>query len=278
MELVVLDKRIHDLIDENAVIEKLDTGFVFVEGPVYLNGTYYFTDFQVDKIFTYKDGVTTLIDDKSDFSIGMTYDRKRDRILRATRNQRAITTLDNKIVCNNYKGIPINGSNDVIVDSKGRIYFSDPIPSPPRELPEPKMGHPSTFMYDVDKDEMILIDKTLDRPNGLALSPDEKYLYIDCTTTSTVHRVDIQSLEMELFVQFDESYGPGRCDGMRVDKEGNLYVTGPGGVWLVAADATILGLIKTPEPTANLCFDDCGLFLTASTSIYRVDTKIPSAV
>jgi len=275
MELVVFDKRVHDLVDENATIEKLDTGFVFVEGPVYLNGTYYFTDFQVDKIFTYKDGVTTLIDDKSDFSIGLTYDRKRDRILRATRNQRAITTMDNEVVCNNYKGIPINGSNDVIVDSKGIIYFSDPLS---RELEGPQMGHPSTFMYDPDTDEMTLIDKTLGRPNGLALTPDEKYLYIDCTNTSTVHRVDLQTLKMELFCTFDESYGSGRCDGMRIDEQGNLYVTGPGGVWLVGPDAVILGLIKTPEPTANLCFDDRGLFLTATTSIYRVDTKIPSAV
>ena len=275
MELVVFDKRVCDLVDEKSPIEKLDTGFVFVEGPVYLNGTYYFTDFQVDKIFTYKDGVTTLIDDKSDFSIGMTYDRKNDRILRATRNQRAITTLDNKVVCNNYNGIPINGSNDVIVDSKGNIYFSDPLS---RELPDPQIGHPSTFMYDPGKDEMVMIDKTLGRPNGLALSPDEKYLYIDCTNTCTVHRVDMQTLKMELFCRFDESYGPGKCDGMRVDKQGNLYVTGPGGVWMAAPDGTILGLMKTPEPTANLCFDDRGLFLTATTSIYRVDTKIPSAV
>jgi gluconolactonase len=277
MELVVFNERVHDLVDESAEIEKLDTGFVFVEGPVYLNGTYYFTDFQVDKIYTYKDGVTTLIDDKSDFSIGMTYDRKNDRILRATRNQRAITTLDNKVVCNNYNGIPINGSNDVIVDSKGRIYFSDPIPTG-KVLEGPQMGHPSTFMYDADKDEMVLLDKTLSRPNGLALSPDEKFLYIDDTNTSAVHRLDMHSLKIELFAQFDDAMGDGRCDGMRIDELGNLYVTGPGGVWMVAADGTILGLMKTPEPTANLCFDDSGLFLTATTSIYRVDTKIPSAV
>ena len=275
MDLAVFDKRVHDLVDENAVIEKLDTGFVFVEGPVYLDGTYYFTDFQVDKIYTYKDGVTTLVDDKSDFSIGMTYDRKNDRILRATREQRAITTLDNKVVCNNYKGVPINGSNDVIVDSKGRIYFSDPLS---REIEGPQIGHSSTFMYDPDSDEMVMLDKTLGRPNGLALSPDEKILYIDDTNTNTVHKLDMQTLKMKLFAKFDDSYGSGCCDGMRIDENGNLYVTGPGGIWLVAPDGTILGLIKTPEPAANLCFDDHGIFITASTSIYRVDTKIPSAV
>jgi len=72
--------------------------------------------------------------------------------------------------------------------------------------------------------------------------------------------------------------GSGKPDGLRLDKLGNIYLTGPGGIWLIDPEGTILGLIRIPEIAANLCFDDKGLFITASTSIYRVDTKIPSAV
>jgi gluconolactonase len=123
-----------------------------------------------------------------------------------------------------------------------------------------------------------MLESTLEYPNGLALSPDETLLYIVDTKTFTVHRMDLAARKLELFVQLDESYGPGKPDGFRLDERGNLYVTGPGGIWLVNPQGEILGLIKMPEVAANLCFDEKGLFITASTGIYRVDTKIPSAV
>jgi gluconolactonase len=90
--------------------------------------------------------------------------------------------------------------------------------------------------------------------------------------------MDLATRKMELFVHFDETMGEGKADGMRVDKEGNLYVTGPGGIWLVDPGGEALGLIRMPECAANLCFDGKGIFITATSSIYRVDTKIPPAV
>jgi len=275
MELVVFNDKIYDIVDPTAPLEKLDTGFVFVEGPVYHNKVYYFTDFTVDKIYRYENGKTTLINDQSFFAIGMTYDRKSDRILRCTREQHAITELDGKVIVNNYKGVRLNGSNDVIVDSKGRIFFTDPLS---RKIEGEQIGHSSVFMYEEDKDELTMLESTLTYPNGLALSPDETILYIIDTNTITVHKMNLATKNMELFIHLDETMGEGRPDGIRLDKNGNLYVTGPGGVWLVDPNGEALGLIKMPERAVNLCFDEKGIFITATSSIYRVDTKIPSAV
>jgi gluconolactonase len=275
MELEVFDNRVYDVVDPSAPLEKLATGFVFTEGPVYHAGVYYFTDFQVNKIFRFEHGKCTLLNDDSHFSIGMTWDRKKERILRCARDLRAIVDLEGHIICNAYKGIPINGSNDIIVDSRGRIYFSDPLS---RKLEDPQIGHPSVFRYDEDTAEMVMIESTLSRPNGLALSPDEKILYIIDSNTVSVHKMDLETRNLEHVITFDTSYGKGVPDGMRLDRKGNLYVTGPGGIWLVDPAGKALGLIRVPEVAANVCFDDRGIFITASTSIYRVDTKIPSAV
>jgi gluconolactonase len=275
MELTVFDQSVYELVDPAAPMEKLAGGFTFTEGPVFVDGIVYFTDFMVNKIFTYHDGVVTLIDDHSDFSIGLAYDRKRKKILRCTRERRAITDMEGNVIVGHYNGVPINGSNDVVVDSAGRVYFSDPLS---RVLEGEQIGHSSVFCYDEDAGVMTMLEGTLGRPNGLALTPDEKHLYIIDSNEFSLYIMDLATREMRLFITLDQSYGTSGPDGMRVDKLGNVYTTGPGGVWLVNPDGKALGIIHTPENAANLCFDAKGLFITASTGIYRVDIKIPSAV
>jgi len=277
MELEVFSDKVNDLVDPGSVLEKLDSGYTFTEGPVYHEGVYYFTDFMVNKIFRYipAQGKPVLINSDSHFAIGMTYDRRKNRILRCTRDLRAITDLEGNIIVNQYQGVPINGSNDIIVDTKGLIFFSDPLS---RKIEGIQLGHSSVFMYDEDRDELSIIEQTLSYPNGLALSPDETILYIADTSSYSLFRMDLQTKKLELFAKLNESMGSGKPDGLRLDKLGNIYLTGPGGIWLIDPEGTILGLIRIPEIAANLCFDDKGLFITASTSIYRVDTKIPSAV
>jgi gluconolactonase len=275
MELVILDDRVRDLVDPSAPLEKLGTGFQLTEGPVYHDGVVYFTDWPASKIFRYVDGKIVLLNDNSYNTIGMTYDRRKRRILRCARELHAITELDGKVIVDNYRGVRINGSNDIVVDLKGRIYFSDPLS---RKIEGEQIGHSSVFMYDEDAGEMAMLESTLTRPNGVALSLDERILFIIDTDTLTVHAMDLATGRMELFVRFDQGMGEGRPDGMRFDARGNLYCTGPGGVWIVDPDGRHLGLIRVPEKTANLCFDGRGIFITASTSIYHVDTKVPAAV
>jgi gluconolactonase len=278
MDIEIFSDKVYELIDSASPLVKLDTGFTFTEGPVWHDGVYYFTDFMVNKIFRYENGKSVLINGDSHFSIGMTYDRRKKRILRCARDIRAITDLDGNIICNKWNGIPINGSNDVIVDSAGRIFFSDPLSR--TDLTDPQIGHPSFFMYNEERGEMTMIEKDLPRPNGLALSPDEKILYLIDTTLLAIFELDLATMKRkkEPLVTFDKSFGDGLPDGMRLDANGNIYTSGPGGIWIVSPSGEKLGLIKMPEVAANLCFDDRGLFITASTSIYRVDTKAVSAV
>lgn len=275
MELTVFDDRIYDLVDPDAEMVKLAGGFRFTEGPVYRDGIVYFTDFMLNKIYKYENGEAVLIDDDSHFSIGLTYDRTRDKILRTTRELRAITDMDGNVIVGHYNGIPINGSNDVVADSKGRVYFTDPLS---RVIEGVQIGHSSVFCYDEAAGTMEMLDKTLTYPNGLALSPDESILYIIDTNTVSLYRMDLATREMELFIKLDEQYGKGRPDGMRLDERGNIYTTGPGGIWIVTPEAIALGIIHTPETAANLCFDGTGLFITASTGVYHVDTKVAAAV
>jgi gluconolactonase len=271
MNLQIFDERVLELLDPKAPLEKLATGYTFVEGPVWHDGVYHFPDFMVNKVYRYEKGVVTLIDDDSHFAIGQTWDRRKKRILRCSRDLRAITDSDKNIIVNNYQGTPINGSNDVIVDTKGRIFFSDPLS---RKIEGPQIGHSSMFMFDEDALRLEMLETTLTYPNGLALSLDESLLYISDTNDGSLDTLSLEKRKLETFVHLDESVGGGKPDGLRLDSRGNIYTTGPGGIWIVAPSGAILGLLKMPEVAANLCFDDTGLFITASTSIYHVETKV----
>lgn len=275
MELTVFDKRVLGLLDPEAPLKKLATGYVFCEGPVYHNGVHYFTDFQVNRIYRYENGKAVCIDDDSYFTIGLTYDSCHDRILGCTREKHAITDiLTKQIVVDQYQGIRLNGSNDLVVTRNGKIYFTDPLS---RKIEGEQIGHSSVFSYMPETGEMESLETTLTYPNGIALSPDEKVLYIIDTNTISVYQLDLETRTFGLFAKLDTAYGEGRPDGMRVDADGNLYVTGPGGVWILGPDATPLGLIHTPERAANLCLDDEGIFITATSSVYHVAAKIPGA-
>jgi gluconolactonase len=279
MELQIFDDKIHNLIDESAPLEKLASGYKFVEGPAHVSalGITYFTDFMLNKIYKFdrKSGKITLIDDDSHYSIGLFYDKKKNRILRTARDLRSIADMDGNVIVHEYDGVPINGSNDVIVDSKGKIYFTDPLT---RTIEGPQVGHSSVFCYDEETKKMDMLEDTLSFPNGLALSPDEKILYIAETKHSELYTLNMETRKFECFIKIDTEYGAGKPDGLRIDTLGNIYTTGPGGIWVISPEGKALALIKIPEVAANLCFDDTGLFITASTSIYHVNTKTRPAV
>lgn len=277
MDLLVFDETIHTLLDESAPLEKLASGYTFTEGPVHVRGVTYFTDFLINKIYRFdrKSGEITLIDDDSHFSIGMTYDKKHDRILRCARDIRSITDLSGNVIVHEYHGTPINGSNDVIVDSKGRIYFTDPLS---RKIEGAQIGHSSVFRYNEETKNLEILEQTLTYPNGLALSPNEDMLYIADTNDYAVYTLDMATKKLTCFIKLDPKYGDGKPDGLRLDTLGNLYCSGPSGIWVISPEGKALGLINMPEVAANLCFDDTGLFITASTSVYHLDTKTRPAV
>jgi sugar lactone lactonase YvrE len=181
-----------------------------------------------------------------------------------------------------FDGKKLNSPNDVVCRGDGAIFFTDPPygltarvgVEAPKEL-----EFQGVYRIDVDGRLTLLVDD-FDRPNGLAFSPDETLLYVNDTARRHI-RVFAVDEEGNLSGDrvFAEISGDGRGapDGMKLDRAGNVYCTGPGGVWVNAPDGTSLGRIQVPEQTANLAWGDADwqtLYLTASTSLYRVRMKI----
>jgi len=197
-------------------------------------------------------------------------------------------------VAEQYGGKRLNSPNDLVLRSDGALYFSDP----PYGIQSAEVGEvreqeqPLNGLYLVPASagapagsEPILLADDFDRPNGLAFSPDERRLYVADTPRYQVRvfavRPDGRLEGGEVFAQFEAAQGEGRPDGMKVDTAGNLYTTGPGGLWIIAPDGEVLGRARFPEKTANCAWGDAdyrSLYVTASTSVYRLRVLIPGVV
>ena len=180
-------------------------------------------------------------------------------------------------VADSWDGKRLNSPNDVVVHSSGRIFFTDPPYGISPE--ESEIGFNGVYRIDSDG-SVTLLESDFGRPNGLAFSADESVLYIDDTERRNVLAFDLGSdfglTNDRVFVNMDveESGSP---DGMKVDTQGNLYITGAGGVWVVTQSAERLGTIAFPEHPANLAFggdDYKTLFVTARTGLYSVQVNI----
>ena len=268
-------------------ITKLCTGYHFSEGPVWdiKTDTLYFTDFQNLHIWqwTEKDGAK-LYRQNSNRSIGLSMD-SRGRIVSTESKVHAITYADHEkseVIVNAFQGKQLNSPNDVVVTKDGFVFFTDPYSEAmggPRELD-------FSGVFSVSpQGEARLVEDAYKRPNGLAFSPDESLLYVNETNMQSIFVYSVgkdkATQKIGLFAQVDVSYGKGAVDGMKVDIEGNVYVTGPGGVWVFSPEATPLTILYVPENVGNLCFggkDSKTLYITASTSVYSIETGIPGIV
>ena len=218
-------------------------------------------------------------------SNGLTYD-KQGRLVTCEHANRRVsrTAADGTVVtiASHYEGKRLNSPNDVVVKSDGSIYFSDP----PYGLTadygiegEQDLDFQGVYRLSPDGQTLTLLIDDFDRPNGLCFSPDESILYIDDTERMHVRAFDVQSDGTIANGRvFAEEEGEGAApDGMKIDVHGNVYLTGPGGIWVFDPSGEHLGIIQTPERSANLGWggDDWStLFITASTSIYRVQCKV----
>jgi len=294
--LEVRDPGLHDLVAPDAPIERVAGGLIFTEGPVWCAGHLLFSDIPNKRIVRWRrlpEGpeLTTYA---TGMSNGLTLDRQ-GRVLAAEHDGRRVTRVaedgTRTVLAEQYQGKRLNSPNDIVVKSDGAVYFTDPPygvrPAPPGTVrpagwwtqPIPGKEQACNGVYRLTPDGTLkLVADDFALPNGLALSPDESVLYIDDSAHKHIRAFDVApdgSLTRSRILLDMKSDDPGVPDGLKVDVRGNVFCTGPGGVWVCRPDGALLGRIVLPELPANLAWGEDGsvLFLTARTSVYRLATK-----
>jgi gluconolactonase len=281
-ELQPLSPEFWNLVDHQARLETVAGGFGFTEGPMWdADGFLYVSDETINKIFrVYPDGKKEEVIALGDPD-GNTFDR-RHRLIDCASVLRAIIEVTPngkyKILADHYDGKKFNSPNDVIVGPDGALYFTDPtldlVAGEKQEIP-----FQGVYRLD-DKGNVRLLTKDLTQPNGLAFSPDGKHFYIDDSEKRNIRVYDVgQDGTLSKGRIFGEEPGAkhdGVPDGIKVDKSGNLFITGPRGIWVWDAQGNHLGTIAMPEQPANLTWGDKDyrtLYITATTSVYRLELK-----
>ncbi len=276
----------YGLITVDAVIECVATGFQFTEGPVWFDEEkfFLFSDIPANKILKLTpDGQVTVFRHPSGNSNGLTRD-KQGRLIACEHSNRRITRTEDDgsitVLADKFQGKMLNSPNDVVVKSDGSVYFTDP----PYGIKKEQQEQPVQGVYRISPEgtEIKLVADSFERPNGLAFSPDERKLYVDNTEKDRYIRVfetneDGSLDDGEIFCDMDIDI-QGHPDGMKLDQFGNMYCTGPGGIWVIDRHGNHLGTIVTPEPPANCAWGDDdykSLYITATTSIYKIRVTIP---
>jgi len=272
-----------ELVNRDAKLETMATGFGFTEGPVWDKSDFlWVSDEELNKIFrVYPDGHREEMLALGDPD-GSTYDHDH-RLINTASVLRAIIRLskDGKsytVLTGDYEGKKFNSPNDVVLGPDGALYFTDPT----LDLPKgEKQEIPFQGVYRLDaKGKVTLLTKDLTQPNGLAFSPDGKHLYIDDSEQKNIRVYDFHSdgtiSNGRIFGSEDDGTKDGVPDGIRVDKKGNLFVVGPRGIWVWSPSGIHLGTIEVPEQPANLAWggaDNATLYITATTSVYKIPTR-----
>lgn len=304
-----LDPRLDQIVAADAKIEVLGMGYDWAEGPVWVKGggavpgvdvdSLLFSDIPHNRIHRWQPGSTVAVFmEPSGFtgpgsgasdrgSNGLTADRE-GRLILCEHGDRRLARLERgggkRTLADSWEGKRFNSPNDATVHSSGAIYFSDPPYGLPKQMEDPHRELDFCGVYRLGIDgKVTLLCRTMTRPNGICLSPDEKTLYV---AQSDPERPIWNAFKVQpdgtldagrLF--FDGTallkQRPGLPDGLRVDEAGNVFATGPGGVLVIAPDGTHLGTILTGQATANCCFGEDGraLFMTADSLLCRVRLK-----
>jgi gluconolactonase len=265
-------------------LELAATGYTFTEGPAWDGARLIFSDIPGDTVYAFipGEGPPTVLYTPSANANGHTFDRE-GRLLNAEHGSGEVTRWTQqdgrKTIVAAYQGKHLNSPNDVVVRSDGLILFTDP----PYGLGQrqSEVGFSGVFALDEASGRMVLIDDVLSRPNGLALSPDEKVLYVGDTATQTLWAYDLAAdgtaSGKRLVVDVTDESRPGRVDGVRVDSAGRVYVTCPGGICVVdPARGEVIERLATPKRATNLAWggpDLSELYITALTDVYRVKTR-----
>ncbi len=302
VKIVRLDPELDKLLAPDVKVEKLAGGFEWSEGPVWnkKDGYLLFSDIPNNRIVKW-DGkaasdylkpagytASAAFTGKEPGTNGLTYDAQ-GRLIACAHGDRVVVRLENDgkqrtVLAGKFEGKRLNSPNDLVYKSNGDLYFTDPPYGLPKGVDDPAREMNYCGVYRLGKGGLLtLLTKEVTRPNGIAFSPDEKTLYVASSDPDKAiwmsYPVKADGTLDKGKVFFDatawaKEKRPGLPDGLKVDKSGNLWATGPGGVLIFAPDGKHLGTIDTGVPTANVGFGDDGstLYITANHELLRVKT------
>jgi gluconolactonase len=291
MPVAVQSDKVRDLVDENAEVEQIATGFLFTEGPIWMaDGSLHFSDMPGDKRRRWhpSEGVT-ILRDPSNKCNGMTRDNDGNLIVCEHVTSSVVRERPDGVretLATHWGDKELNSPNDVVVASDGSIIFTDPTYG---RMPvfgierDQELDFQGVYRLPPGGGLQLLIDDFA-QPNGLCFNPDESQLYVNDTTRAHIRVFDVgPDHSLSNGRVFAERIGDGDLekgglvDGMKLDERGNVYVTGPDGVWIFAPNGEHLGVIEVPESVGNVNWggDDWRtLFIPASTSVYRIQLKV----
>jgi gluconolactonase len=301
------DPALDEVIGHNPKIFKLATGFQFTEGPVWVRdgGYLLFSDPNANLLYRYTPGAGQAEGQLSIFrpasgysgadiaeygqpgSNGLTLDAQGRLTINQHGNRRVIRIEKDgreTVLADRFDGRRLNSPNDLVYRSDGTLYFTDPPFGLPKFFDDPRKELPFSGVYAVRDGQVRLLNTDFTGPNGIALSPDEKFLYVANwdEKKKVIMRYAVQPdgsvAKGTLFFDMTASPGEDALDGMKVDQRGNLYVSGPGGLWVLSPEGRHLGTIVTPQHPHNLAWggaDGRTLYITARSGLYRMPLKIP---
>jgi gluconolactonase len=296
--IVRLDPALDSLLPKDARIEKVAGGFTFTEGPLWRpDNRLWFSDVVANMLRSITpDGQVTVLVEQSGGpsnappgsyigSNGMAPDKDGNVLLCQHANRRIVRVMkDLKMepVVDKFEGKRLNSPNDLVLRSDGSIYFTDPPFGLVKQDEDPAKELKVNGVYRYANGKMQLLVPDLSRPNGIGLSPDEKNLYVaNCDAKKALWmKYDVAAdgsvSNGRVFADLTNEKGNGCPDGLKLDSQGNVYATGPGGLWVFSPDGKRLGTVKPPETPSNAGWGDDGktLYITAETSIYRVKMAV----
>jgi gluconolactonase len=308
VELHVEVERKHPALDAivpaNPKVHRLAEGFQFTEGPAWdrTRGVLLFSDPNANRIYEYDPrgtGVLRVFREQSGYdgadiaeyrqpgSNGLAFDRE-GRLTIAEHGRRRIARLEPDgrvgVLADRFEGKRLNSPNDLVHRSDGALFFTDPFFGLPKFGEDPRRELDVTGVFALLKGDLRLVVRELSGPNGIALSPDERFLYVGNWDDhkKVVMRWSLADdgsvSDGRVFFDMTEAPGEDAIDGVKVDQQGNVYVSGPGGIWILAPDGTHLGTIKTALHAHNFAWGDADgrtLYLCARSGLLRMRLGIP---
>jgi gluconolactonase len=294
-KLEAVDDRFWDVIPKDSYLERIGIAFEFTEGPAWhTSGHLIFSDIPASKIYRWTGRKYEVFRDSSHQSNGLLVEPG-GALLACEHGSRSVARYtpegSRQVMADQYQGRRLNSPNDLCRSTTGTIYFTDPPWGLPQLNEDPDKELPFNGVYMLKNGRLSLIDSTLSWPNGIALSPDESALYVanvEITGEPGPEAGEVDAFWVryrlneggtpvgrDVFYRAEDTTLPGGPDGMEVDRAGNLFVTGPGGILVLSPDGTLLGTIEVPMIPSNMTFGprEQELYITARTNLYRLVFK-----